>query len=328
MIRSAVLTFVLLAVLAPPVAGAGGPVAGTGVGESGVTAPGVGSRFTAIGVRGGTLITKVERRGGGLIASRFVHRRLVVPAVALDNSATGLAADGGTLVLATPRRFPQRRSEFVVFDTQRLRAHGTVTLHGDFTLDAISPDGEMLYLIETTSRRDLSRYAVRAYDLGAGRLVPGAIVDPAEADEPMRGNPVARTLSRDGRWAYTLYDGAGGPHPFIHALDTVRGTAKCIDLDALGRDETYGMVLRIGRGGNVIVRPVDGGAAMLTVDPRSWVVREPRGAAPAPVAARDGGRGWIGPVAGAAILVLLAAAAVWLGRRGLGRRRRPLEHRL
>jgi hypothetical protein len=279
-----------------------------------VTAPGLASRFTAIRVRGGTLITKTERRGGGLIASRFVHRRLVVSAVALDGAGTGLAANGGTLVLAAPWRFPQRRSEFVVFDTQRLREHGTITLHGDFTLDAISPDGEMLYLIETTSPRDATRYAVRAYDIGAGRLVPGAIVDPAEADEPMRGNPVARAMSSDGRLVYTLYDGSGGPHPFIHVLDTSRARAKCIDLDALGRDETYGMVLRIGRGGNVNVRPVDGGPAVLTLDPRTWVVRAPRAAAPAtPASTPDGGVDTLAILIGAAILALLAAAALRAG---------------
>ena len=39
-------------------------------------------------------------------------------------------------------------------------------------------------------------------------------------------------MSPDGRWAYTLYDG-NGKTPFIHALDTSRSTARCIDLDAL-----------------------------------------------------------------------------------------------
>jgi hypothetical protein len=312
MIRSTALTFALFALLAPPALGSGGPVAGTDAG--GVTVGGVGSRFTAIGVRGGTLITKTDRRGGGLIASRFVHRRLVVPAVALDGSATGLTADGATLVLARPRRFPQRQSAFVVFDTERLRVHATIRLRGDFTLDAVSPDGGMLYFIETTSARDFSRYKVRAYDLGVGRLLPGAIVDPQEADEPMRGNPVSRALSPDGRWAYTLYDGAGGPHPFIHALDTERRQAKCIDLDELGGDEAYTMVLRVTRDGLVGVRPADGGEPVLVVDPRTRQVRRPAAPVPAPVV-DDGGAGWVWPAVGVAVLALLGGAAVSLGRR-------------
>ena len=47
----------------------------------------------------------------------------------------------------------------------------------------------------------------------------------------MRGYPLTRVASPDGRWAYTLYDG-GGKHPFVHALDTLEGRAVCIDLPA------------------------------------------------------------------------------------------------
>jgi hypothetical protein len=315
MTRCAALAIVLFAALATPAAGSGGPVAGTDVGAAGVTAPGVANRYAAIRVPGGTLITQVERRDGRTIDSRFASRRLVVPAVALDNSATGLSADGRTLVLAAPRR----RGVFVVFDTESLQAHATIGLRGDFTLDAISPDGDTLYLIESTSRRDVSRYAVRAYDIGARRLRPGAIVDPEEPDEPMRGSPVSRAVSPDGRWAYTLYDGDGGPHPFIHALDTQRGRAKCIDLDALSRDETYSMVLRVGRDGLVNVRPAAGGASVLAVDPSNRQVRRPGSAAPktAPAPARDaGGTGWFGLAAGALVLALLGAVALRAGRRG------------
>jgi hypothetical protein len=315
MIRSAALTAALLAVAAAPALASGGPVAGTSVGPAGVTVPGAASRYTALSAHGGTLVAKVERRSGRVLASRFVAGRLVVPAVALDGSATGLSADRGTLVLASPRSVGRRHSAFVVFDAQRLAVLKRIRLDGDFTLDAMSPDGATLYLIESTSRRDLTRYRVRGYDVGAGRLLPGEIVDPEEADEPMRGNPVARTLSADGRWAYTLYDGAGGPHPFIHALDTVAGRAKCIDLDGLGSDEVYSMGLRIGRDGRLIVRPLDGGRAVLTVDPVTWAVRRPGSAPAAPAPAGAGRAGWLGPTLGIAILALLATFVVRAGRR-------------
>ena len=55
----------------------------------------------------------------------------------------------------------------------------------------------------------------------------------------MEGLPLTRAISPDGRWAYTLYDGAqthrnGVEHePFIHALDTVGQRAVCIDLPQL-----------------------------------------------------------------------------------------------
>jgi hypothetical protein len=51
------------------------------------------------------------------------------------------------------------------------------------------------------------------------------------------GLPITREASSGARWAYTLYDGAGG-HPFVHALETTGRTAACIDLDALtGRND-------------------------------------------------------------------------------------------
>ena len=59
----------------------------------------------------------------------------------------------------------------------------------------------------------------------------------------MRGEPGTRATSADGRWAYTLY--ARQKHaPFVHALDTARRQAYCIDLPLdVGRAEQ--MTLRL-----------------------------------------------------------------------------------
>jgi hypothetical protein len=63
----------------------------------------------------------------------------------------------------------------------------------------------------------------------------------------MRGNPLTRTTSPGGRWAYTLYDGAGGT-PFVHALDTSRRTAHCIDLPALrGSNDLWSLRFHLDR---------------------------------------------------------------------------------
>jgi hypothetical protein len=311
MTRYAVLSLALLAVLAPPASGAGGPVAGSDAGPFGITVRGHPSRYVALPTREGTLVARIERRGGRVTASRTLPGSLVVSAVAYDGSATGLSADGRTLVFAAPKdSMTPRTSTFTILDTERLRRHGTIRLRGDFTLDAISPDGSMLYLIEALSSTNLTRYAVRAYDIDARRLLPNPVVDPAEADEPMRGLPVARALSPDGRWAYTLYDDSGGEHPFIHALDTETATAKCIDLDQLaGRDDYPAFTLKVGPSGTIEVRHVERDQPMLLVDPASFAVREPAARAPAPPPREDGGSGWLIIAAGLALLALVAAAA-------------------
>src|SRR3954449_6373377 len=111
MTRYAVLTIAAFALLAAPALGAGGPVAGSDAGPSGVTGRGIAVRYVTQRVRGGTLVLRVERQGGAIETSGFLRGRLVVPAVASDGSATGLSADGVTLVLAAPRG--PRRSRFV-----------------------------------------------------------------------------------------------------------------------------------------------------------------------------------------------------------------------
>jgi hypothetical protein len=313
MTRYVVLSLAALAVLAPPALGAGGPAAGADAGPAGVTVPGHPSRYVALPTREGTLIARVDRRGGRITDHRTLPGSLVVPAVAYDGAATGLSADGRTLVLASSRfTFPRPSSSFTILDTARLRRHGTIRLQGDFTLDAISPDGGMLYMIESTSRRDITRYAVRAYDVAARRLLPDPVVDPAGADEPMRGLPIARASSPGGRWAYTLYDDSGGEHPFIHALDTKTATAKCIDLDQLaGRDDYAAFTLRVGPGGTIQVRHVERSEPMLVVDPASFAVSEPGRPTPArrTAPAEDGGSGWLIIAGGLALLALIAVAA-------------------
>jgi hypothetical protein len=157
-----------------------------------------------------------------------MHGGWGIPVVANDGTAGGLAADAHTLVLMQPaKRLPRRVSRFAVLDTRSLRVEHRIVLRRDWSFDAISPDAATLYLTQTLDRNG-TRYAVRAYDLRARRLLHEPVVDPSERDEPLRGFPITRVTGPGGRWEYTLY--AGGPEPFIHALDTARRTSICIDL--------------------------------------------------------------------------------------------------
>ena len=152
-----------------------------------------------------------------------------------------------------------------------------MTLEGDFSYDALSPEGRSLYLIEYTSRTDPTRYRVRLYDVPSEQLLPEPVVDPREPDERMRGYPITRATSPDGRWEYTLYDGAGHA-PFVHALDTVGRTAVCIDLDALSERadlDLYELRLAVGEDGRAV--NVTGKSEPLAlIDARTFQVSEPR----------------------------------------------------
>lgn len=209
------------------------PVLGVDVGATGVVTPTGHARYVTMAAGANTVVARVRRQGGRIAASLLVPGTFTIPAVAYDGSASGLSGDDRTLVLIEPRiGFPRPETRLAVIDTQPLRVLRIVTLHGDFSFDAVSPDGSSLYLIQYTSALDPTRYNVRVYDLDTDRLVKAPVVDPHEKGEKMRGQPLTRATSPDGRWAYTLYDGAGKA-PFVHALDTSTRSARCIDLDAL-----------------------------------------------------------------------------------------------
>ena len=209
------------------------PVLGVDVGSDGVTVPASPDRYVTINAGRLTIVERIARNGGKVRGVVRVPGNFTIPAVAYDASASGLSADGSTLVLIEPRTaFPRQVTRFALLDARRLRLERTITLRGDFSFDAVSPRGRTMFLVNYTSPSDPTRYSVRAYDLLANTLAPELVRDPAERSDAMRGAPITRLMSTDGRWAYTLYDGAGGT-PFVHALDTSTSSAHCIDLPML-----------------------------------------------------------------------------------------------
>jgi hypothetical protein len=293
------------------------PVLGIDVGPVGVPSSVGPARYVTFPAKGHTVVARVRRDGGQILGSSLVPGSFTIPAVAYDGSASGLSADGRVLVLIEPRaQFPRRRTLLAILDARGLRVRTILRLRGDFSFDAISPKGGLLYLIQYVSPKDPTRYVVRAYDALHGRLLAEPVVDPHERGEKMRGNPLSRAASPDGRWAYTLYDGAGGT-PFVHALDTSGRTARCIDLDALaGSAYLARLRLRLDASGSLRIR--DGDETELIVDPTTYRVRPPAKASAEPVARHDSG-GW--PLAGwAALGAFVASGSLVLARR---RRRRP-----
>ena len=290
-------------------AGADGlPIGGVEVGPTGVARPGADVRYVALRAGPSTLVARVEQSGGRVLGTGLLAGRYTIPAVALDGSAAGLSADGRTLVLIRPRTgFPRKETALAVVGTRRLRLRETITLAGDFSFDALSPDGSLLYLVQYVDPRDPTRYVVRGYDLDRGRLLPDPVVDPKVFGSVMRGYPVTRAVSPDGRWAYTLYDGGG--HPFVHALDTAEGAAACIDVEALaGVTDLMDVRLAVAAGG-AEVRIVAGAETVAVIDAKTLRIGEPSPAAPPPAGARASGSvPWA--LAGALGALALAAAGL------------------
>lgn len=251
------------------------PVLGIDVGGVGVSTPAGTDRFVTIPAGPNrTVVARVRRDGGHVVASNLLSGSFTIPAVAYDGSAGGLAADGKTLVLIEPRAgFPRAETTLAVIGPP-LRLLRRIRLRGDFSFDAISSRGRLLYLIQYTVPTDPNRYLVRAYDLRAGRLLAAPVTDPGKRGEKMHGSPVTRASSPDGRWAYTLYDGGGGK-PFVHMLDTSARSAHCVDLDVLAGLDLSRMRLSVDASGHrLVVR--DGQKPAVLVDTRTFAVSMPQ----------------------------------------------------
>lgn len=279
--RIAAVTICLLALPAAAQA-AGGPVTAV-QGGFGATAPGWSYAYHALHAGNRTVVAQLIRGTGEVRAQRLLDGRYGVPGVAYDGSTTGLSADGRTLVLAhVDTRFPVRRTHLLRLATSRLKVRDRITLRGWWTVDALSPDGRWLYLLHYGDPlHSTTQYAVRAYDLVRHRLVKAPVIDRREPDEQMGGLPVTRTVSSDGRWAYTLYDNP--EEPFVHALDTATRSAACIDLPML-RHQQVGDARLALRGGTLQV--TRNGAPLAVVDRRTFAVSGPE----------PQGRGWLSGV--------------------------------
>jgi DNA-binding beta-propeller fold protein YncE len=298
----------VVAMGAPPTSAADGIPAPYANGENGISAPGGGHRYVVLSGRE-TTVARIATADGRVTTYRTLKPGYVLPGVAYDGTPGGLSADGQMLVLQRSAVYggPMR---FALLDGRKLHVRKTIHLHGNFNFDAVSPDGSRIYLIEYLSATNPTKYAVREYDVARDRLVAQPIVDPDEHAGEMRGQPLTRAYSPDGRWAYTLYN--GGEEPFVHALDTVAGKAVCIDLPGFDKFKLIAgrTQLNVAPDGSSFDL-VDRGSSVASVDTATFEVSTPS-------ENTDPGGGelpWSAIVAAAALAALVAAASLIARRR-------------
>jgi hypothetical protein len=250
-------------------AGDGGPGPGVAFGWAGIAHGGM--RFVTVPTPAWTTVEAIQRDGGKVVRMMNIEGAWGIPLVAYDGTTGGLLRNGRTLLLAEANSGPYLRSQsrFTFVDVKRMRRLSTFALAGDFSFDAVSPNGRFLYLIEHTTAKDLTRYRVRAYDLKLHRLLPKIVADRRSWETTMSGTAITR-LSADG-WAYTLYGGSSSL-PFIHALDTRRVSAVCIDMPWKSQPSgIWNYRLRSDGDGHLVVRGPRG-RPLVTIDRNSFRV--------------------------------------------------------
>jgi hypothetical protein len=172
-----------------------------------------------------TVLRALDTRSGEEIRRTELPGSWALPSVVPSALPVGLAPAAGRLVLVD--RAPAKgTSRFATIGTDFTVAPAIIELKGQFEFDAVDPNARYLYLIEQIGG---GHYQVRSYDLQMDSLLEGAIIDKREVDEKMEGRPIARAVTDDGAWTYTLYLREEGT-AFVHQLQTVDGAALCVDL--------------------------------------------------------------------------------------------------
>jgi len=232
-----------------------------------------GLRYVAFGMPKSTLFAVVRPRDGRVLRTAVVKGFYGVPLVAYDGTAGGLSGNGRWLAVSSygPHPGTSGTTSFAVLDTRTFKPRRLAVLDGAWSFDAVSPDGATLFLTQHLRAGDDPLYRVRTYDVRTG-LLRGALVDRLEGESDMGGTAVTRASSTEGRWAYTLY-ARRGHEPFIHALDTQKREAYCIDLPLeLRYDRQFALGLELRDEGQLLsVR--DRSGVLATADTDSWKVR-------------------------------------------------------
>lgn len=122
-------------------------------------------------------------------------------------------------------------SGFAFINTQSGKVE-TFSLNGPFALDAISPDGSRLYLLQQLNDA-AGHYYVRLYQINQHQLYPSVISDKSNINDPrMIGSGLTRQVASDGTRDYTLYIDTRDNIAFVHALPLTNNfyLARCINL--------------------------------------------------------------------------------------------------
>jgi hypothetical protein len=155
-----------------------------------------------------------------------------LPLITANGLPGGLSQDGRWLVLQNDSG--NGTSQMLVVDTSSMKAGAPISLAGSFQFDAISNDGQRIYMVEYLSA---GSYRVRVYNVPAGHLESYIVVDKSDPSESMTGLRLSGVPSPDGQWLYSVY---ARPHQgaFIHALNLSQPYAFCLELPGSGYESS------------------------------------------------------------------------------------------
>ena len=181
----------------------------------------------------GATLVDIDPQTGATLNSMTLPGRYQLPPATSSGMPGGASPDGRWLVVEafdqTPSGIPSA-THMLLIDTTASQVMHSVNLAGYFRFDAISNDGQRLYLIQFLNGKE---YYVRLYDVPAGALTDNIVVDKSDGNQAMTGVRLSGVASPDGHWLYSMYV-RDNDVPFIHALSLDGPFAFCLDLPGHG----------------------------------------------------------------------------------------------
>ncbi len=178
-------------------------------------------------------LVDVDPQTGAALRTLQLPGRFELPPATIGGLPGGLSQNGRWLVAeafdAKSESLPSG-THFVVVDTTYVNPVKRIDLPGYFEFDAISNDGQRIYLIEYLSS---SQYRVRFFSVTTRQLDPTIVFDKSDGTTAMAGLRLSGVASPDGRWLYSVY-ARHDKSAFIHALSLDNPIAFCIDLPGSG----------------------------------------------------------------------------------------------
>ena len=196
----------------------------------GTPAPDWSRYYTVTPLASSARLSALDPASGRTIAQVTIPTGFTLPMLGFQGPSAGLSPNGKWLALTDSGRATTGKlvTSFLVGPSSLSSSFKTVRVDGDFAFDALSDNGQNLYLIQRMG--DPNHYQVRLLDVPSGTLVEHPVVDKREPGEPMNGIRGDSVVDSLGQYAFTVYAREAGP--FIHALPLDQSFAWCIDLPA------------------------------------------------------------------------------------------------
>jgi len=139
----------------------------------------------------------------------------------------GLSPAGYWLVVES---HDSNSTRMLVISTSTFKVSDRIELTGRFNFDAVSDDGQRLYLIQYLDDKE---YFVRLYNIPANSLDENIVIDKSDGNQAMAGRRLSGVASPDGASLFSMYV-REHESPFIHALSLQGPFAWCLDLPGGG----------------------------------------------------------------------------------------------